>query len=804
VICKSWDIIEYLLLPSGWTSILMYLKKLFFSLILLSISLTAYSQVRIGIVSGTVVDPVSALIPGASVVLENPFGFQSVTQTDSKGSFVFNNVPFGKYSLRVGATGFDEVVRDITLRSNIPLTLSLQLELSVKSSDVTVADNLIEEDSLSTETRIDQRAIEQIPSVLHNQSLQRLVATVPGVTTQNNGLLHVRGVEDGILYVIDGVPTADRIDAISASGFNIETIRSMSVITGNLPAEFGGRSGAVVVIEPKSGINRPFTGSASFSAGNLATKRIGLGLGGSKENFGYFVSASAFDSHRYLDPVDPRNFNNRGGQGNFSARTDWHLTPRDIVLGSFAVNGADFRVPNDFEQELAGQRQRQSLRDNNQSISWQRVWSAYTVSNLSLFRRYYESSLTPSQFDTPIIAAADRSHTRSGLIVGLTHARGDHTFKMGIEAGRISLREFFRFSIVDDEEAEEREISEPALRFDEENPFIFRGRRVAGTASAYLQDTFRFSNLTVNAGVRYDYSSLPESARQLSPRLGAVYYIPSTKTALRASFNRLFMPPQAENILLSSSQQAYALSPFASTEGGSIVRPERVSAYEVGLGQDLFSFARFDAAFWYRRFKNFDDPNTFFNTTVVFPNSVAEGFSRGVDVRLEVPFRRGFSGFASYTNSRILQTGPINGGLFLTDEVIEIGPGTRFIPDQDQRNVLAFGVTHRNSWTGLWGTFMGRHESGVPLEVEDERLEDLRQAPGSELVDFSRQRVRPWTVFDLAIGREIIRTDSVGVMVQFSVQNLTNRPFAYNFGNPFEGTHFGHPRRWEGELKVSF
>jgi hypothetical protein len=213
---------------------------------------------------------------------------------------------------------------------------------------------------------------------------------------------------------------------------------------------------------------------------------------------------------------------------------------------------------------------------------------------------------------------------------------------------------------------------------------------------------------------------------------------------------------------------------------------------------------RFDAAYWSRSFRNYDDPNVFFNTTIIFPNSVAEGFARGVDMRIDVPERRGWSGYASYGNALILQTGPINGGLFLTDEVIEIGPGTQFTPDQDVRNAVAFGITYRLKRNGIWASLMGRHESGVPLEVDEDELDELRERPGSDLVHFDRGRVKPWTVIDLAGGFELFEDERVSVETQFAVENLANKRFVYNFGNPFSGTHFGHPRLLSARIKFTF
>ena len=138
----------------------------------------------------------------------------------------------------------------------------------------------------------------------------------------------------------------------------------------------------------------------------------------------------------------------------------------------------------------------------------------------------------------------------------------------------------------------------------------------------------------------------------------------------------------------------------------------------------------------------------------------------------------------------------------MTDEFIEIGPGVKFIPDHDQRNVAAFGVVYE--YQRVWTSFTGRHESGVPLEVTEGLLEELRQRPGADLVDLDRGRVKPYTIFNFAGGIEMLKADHLSLHLQFDIQNIFNRRFAYNFGNPFSGTHFGNPRLIGGRLKLRF
>jgi hypothetical protein len=193
----------------------------------------------------------------------------------------------------------------------------------------------------------------------------------------------------------------------------------------------------------------------------------------------------------------------------------------------------------------------------------------------------------------------------------------------------------------------------------------------------------------------------------------------------------------------------------------------------------------------------------FFGTTVVFPNSVARGRAEGVDVRLEMPRYRGWSGYVSYTNSRVVQFGPINGGLFLEHDTLKIGHGTAFVPDHDQRHVAAGGVAYEHGGWGLSASLLGRYASGTPVEIEeDEDSQALAQRPGAELVDFERGRVRPRIVFDASVAQSLRRLTAVDLSIRLILLNPFDREYAFNFGNPFSGTHFGVRRAVRLEVRL--
>jgi outer membrane receptor protein involved in Fe transport len=98
----------------------------------------------------------------------------------------------------------------------------------------------------------------------------------------------------------------------------------------------------------------------------------------------------------------------------------------------------------------------------------------------------------------------------------------------------------------------------------------------------------------------------------------------------------------------------------------------------------------------------------------------------------------------------------------------------------------------------------GRYESGTPIQREEGEEDELAGRPGSELVDFERGRVKPRVLFSLVVGWPVVATDRVRLTLRGSILNLFDRDYAYNFGNPFSGTHFGAPRTAAVNARIEF
>lgn len=690
----------------------------------------------------------------------------------------------------------------ITVSNGLPVTIDLRLTPHLSESVAVAADT--SGSGGTSGTTLAGEAVRRIPTGLRRNALRAAVATTPGWTSEDNGLMHYRGVDDGLLLVLDGVPVYERLDPQFGVGLDPIALESVRVLSGFIAPEFGLRSGGVIEVRSRGASIDSWSGLLDAGTGAYRSQALsGLVQGPLGRDASVTLNLGGERTQRFLDPVSLDNLHNRGSTGGGQAELVWTPGANLLTLRGGHVRSS-FDVPNTEEQEAAGQRERQRLGQSFGTLTWQRSWSRAMVSQIALFGRFTDGQLLGSAFDTPFFAEMAREQDRLGLLAAVTYEHGRHRFKGGIETSEVRLDESFRFFVTDPREGEEAGLSEEALEHDSENPFDFEGRVRRPIYSFYVQDSWRpREHLTVDLGVRYDRSRLLLRESQWSPRLGVSYRW--GRATLRASFNRFFQPPQTEFLLLSSSPEAQALSPFVDDlgAGGADIHAERQNAFEAGAEFWLGRALRADVAVWGRRIRNQGDPNVFFGTTVIFPNAVDRGEAKGLDLRLEMPRRRGFSGFLTYTLAKIDQYGPINGGLFLEDEIIEIGPGTKFTPDHDQRHALSGEFSYEHDRLGLWVALAGRHRSGTPLEVEEDELEELAERPGADLVDFEAGRVKPYTVFDVYAGQRLIRRGRVELSARAAVSNLTNARYAFNFGNPFSGTHFGAARKFRLDLRLA-
>src|SRR5688572_23366382 len=91
----------------------------------------AFAQSDRGTITGTVIDPDGGVVPGASVVAENPEnGARYETVTTQTGNYTLSQVPVGSYNLNIELPGFGRF-RQEGIRIFVGQTARIDAKLAV-------------------------------------------------------------------------------------------------------------------------------------------------------------------------------------------------------------------------------------------------------------------------------------------------------------------------------------------------------------------------------------------------------------------------------------------------------------------------------------------------------------------------------------------------------------------------------------------------------------------------------------------------------------------------------------------------
>jgi hypothetical protein len=434
-------------------------------------------------VTGTVADPTGAVIPGATVTIHNPVsGLERTAGTDASGIFNFQNVPFNPYHMTVTATGFAAYAQDIDVRSSVPISVKISLQLAGTSSTVTVeaAGDLLETDS-TFHTDVDRALFDRLPLESASSSLSSLVTlSSPGVAADSNGLFHGLGDHAENSFSVDGQPITDQQSKVFSNQVPVDAIQSMEVISGAPPAEYGDKTSLVIDVTTRSGqgMTTPH-GTVTADYGSFGSVNSGFNLGYGGQKWGNFISVSGLNSGRFLDPPEFTVFHDKGNEENLFDRFDYQLSTADSLHLNFQYTRSWFQTPNSFDGQFATPwngvvvdnggldplgnvvgptDQRSQIQTYNIAPSWTRLMNSSTVLTVGGFVRrdqynYYPSGdpfadLGPSNLQQETLAQ-NRTLTNAGAHAVFSYVKGINNVKAGITYEQTFLREHDNFGIVD-------------------------------------------------------------------------------------------------------------------------------------------------------------------------------------------------------------------------------------------------------------------------------------------------------------------------------------------------------------------
>jgi len=737
--------------------------------------LLAQSVGNSGSIDGTVVDTTGAVVPNAKVEIRNPVSaFDRSTATDTTGKFQFTNIPFNPYHLTVTAEGFAVFVQDVEPRSSVPVSVSIKLQVSGSTTQVTVeaeGGDLIENDS-TFHTDVPKELYDKFPLESRSSPVSSLVTlATPGISADSNGLFHGLGDHAENSFSVDGQPITDQQSKVFSNQIPLDAIQSMEVISGAPPAEYGDKTSVVINVTTQSGqgVTTPH-GSVTTSYGTFGTSNVDLNLAYGGKNWGNFISASGLNSGRFLDPPEFVVMHDKGNEENFFDRVDYQLSTADSLHLNLGFTRSWFQTPNTYDSENATPwngvvvnnggldpeghvvgpaDQRSQIRTFNIAPSWTRLISSNAVFTLGTFVRrdqfnYYPSSdpfadLGPVNLQRETVAQG-RTLSNAGLRSDISYVKGIHNLKAGAVYQQTFLNENDQLGIVDPtflpsltdasgspcyNTATHQAIDSPCtdlFPYDLTQPgggslYHFNGHTDVKELALYVRDNINLGNWSLNLGLRGDFYNGLATHKEAEPRLGVAYKIKRTSTVLRVSYARVLETPFNENLILSSEGcNNVVLNPLLGCFEASQptpLAPGWRNEFHAGIQQAFGRYLVFSGEYIWKYTHNGYDFSILGNTPITFPVEWERSKIPGYAGRVSVPNLHGFSALAVFSSVAARFFTPQIGGAGAVPSAVLAGGSTPFRIDHDERFNLTTHIQYQPWKTGPWVGFNWRYDSGL-------------------------------------------------------------------------------------------
>jgi hypothetical protein len=735
----------------------------FFPFLLLAPALHLHAQSAAGTITGTVTDGSGAVIPDATVTIENPVsGLKRSAKTDASGEYKFTNLPFNPYHLVVRAPGFAEFSADVPVRSSVAVTPSIKMQVGGASTTVTVTgDDLVENDT-SLHTDIDRNLIEKLPLESSSSSVSSLVTlSTPGVAADSNGLFHGLGDHASNSFSVDGQPISDQQSKVFSNQIPSNSIQSIQVIAGAPPAEYGDKTSLVIQVTTRSGqgLTKP-TGSITSSYGSFGSATGGFDIGYGSQKWGDFFELDGLNTGRFLDTPEFVVFHDRGNEQNVFDRVDYQFTPVDAIHMNLNYSRSWFQTPNaydnlnvvdQFGNDVGNTDQKSKIETFDIAPTYTRIFGKNAVFNFGPYIRkdsyqYFPSEnpladLGPPNLQNQTIAQY-RTLTNAGIHSDLTYTKGNQSIKGGVLYAQTFLRErdslgivnpTFNSPCVDASGSPVVGFLSPAecaasgyqpnsafnpvlLPYDITRAggnYHYFGHADVKEVALYIEDSIKAGNWLFNLGIRGDLYNGLASATQAEPRVGVSYNIKRTNTVLRASYARTLETPFNENLVLSSQGCANeVLSPLLSCTAGvqGTLQPGFRNEFHAGLQQAFGKNVVFSGEYIWKYTHNAFDFSVLGNTPITFPIDWHNSKVPGLALRADVPDFHHVSAFVVMSSVAARFFPPQVAGAGAT-----VGqPGLPFRIDHDERFNQTTHVQyqlpfHWSPWVG----FNWRYDSGL-------------------------------------------------------------------------------------------
>ncbi len=249
----------------------------------------AAAQTLYGSLTGVLTDPSGSAIPNVKVEAVNVgTGVVKSTQTDERGSYLFNDLQVGTYKVSFSAPSFNtRVVEGVQVNQNTTLRVESSLQVSQVQETIVVSASAVsmQTDRADINHVIRSTQITDLPIInSQGRNFQALYKVLPGFTPPVEVHSDSGNPQRSMATQANGMPQSNNNTKLDGATISypwlprivayvppVEAVETVNIVTNSFDAEQGMAGGAAMNVSIKSGTNE-FHGGGWIFHNNSAFK----------------------------------------------------------------------------------------------------------------------------------------------------------------------------------------------------------------------------------------------------------------------------------------------------------------------------------------------------------------------------------------------------------------------------------------------------------------------------------------------------------------------------------------------------
>ncbi|AHM61509.1 TonB-dependent receptor plug [Flammeovirgaceae bacterium 311] len=415
---------------------------------------------------------------GATVLIEDPF---IGAATDAFGNFSLT-IPKGRHTLKIRSVGMVNEDMQIVLYSDGKLDIQLIENVTqLKAVEIQADRDVNVSQAQMGMEKINIRAIRQVPSVMGEPDVLRVVLTLPGVKTTGEAStgFNVRGgsVDQNLILFNDATVYNPSHLFGFFSAFNSDLLDGVELFKSSIPAQYGGRLSSVLKITPRYGNKKKFEGKAGIG---LLTSRATIEGPLIKDKTSFILGGRTTYSNWLLKLLDNEEYqNSKASFHDVNLNLTHEINERSNLYFTGYFSKDQFKLRTDT---LYG------YDNKNATLKWKKIFSNKLLADFT--GSYSQYSFGVKSENNPVNAykLAFDINQLNGQAAFNYSLNASHTFSFGLSSVYYKLRPGSFLPV-----GEESQVVPEVLESEK-----------AVESALYLEDQFDISKrLSLTAGIRY-------------------------------------------------------------------------------------------------------------------------------------------------------------------------------------------------------------------------------------------------------------------------------------------------------------